>query len=146
MRSVGMALGEVVTNLPPSTPCWKEDIERFWDVLMNSRLGWQVRSWKEMLSIGGRILNKPKEVWATKVGRFVVRRQAPSWRTGQAFQWNMEKSVVESSVRITNNTGYWDRSSTCPYSIRIEIIGVMTERVLTVRSYDRQVATIIQKS
>ncbi|GJU68122.1 putative reverse transcriptase domain-containing protein [Tanacetum coccineum] len=47
MRSVGMALGEVATNLPPSTPGWK---------------GWQVRSWKEMLSIGGRILNKPKEV------------------------------------------------------------------------------------
>ncbi|GKF92181.1 hypothetical protein Tco_0278900 [Tanacetum coccineum] len=28
---------------------------------MNSRLGWQVTSWKEMLLIGGRLLNKQKE-------------------------------------------------------------------------------------
>ncbi|GJU52475.1 hypothetical protein Tco_1226189 [Tanacetum coccineum] len=34
---------------------------RFWDVLRNSRLGWQVTSWKEMLLINGRLLNKPKE-------------------------------------------------------------------------------------
>ncbi|GKE90181.1 zinc finger, CCHC-type, retrotransposon gag domain protein [Tanacetum coccineum] len=64
MRSVRMALGEVVTNLPPSTPGWKglgnrsldllapqpiqlmlktrlltlRRYSRFWDVLMNSRL------------------------------------------------------------------------------------------------------------
>nr|GEX51241.1 hypothetical protein [Tanacetum cinerariifolium] len=44
MRSIKMALGEVVTNLPASTP------------------GWKVKSWKEMLSIGGRILNKPKKI------------------------------------------------------------------------------------
>ncbi|GJR38227.1 reverse transcriptase domain-containing protein [Tanacetum coccineum] len=82
-----MTLGEVVTNLPPSTPSWKglgnrsldllapQPLQlmlktglltlrrylRFWDVLINSRLGWQVTSWKEMLSIGGRLLNKPKE-------------------------------------------------------------------------------------
>ncbi|GKE91014.1 putative reverse transcriptase domain-containing protein, partial [Tanacetum coccineum] len=33
---------------------------RFWVVLMSSRLGWQVTSWKVMLSVGGRLLNKPK--------------------------------------------------------------------------------------
>ncbi|GKC14988.1 putative reverse transcriptase domain-containing protein [Tanacetum coccineum] len=79
--------GEVVTNLPPSTPSWKglgnrsldllapqplqlmlktglltlRRYSRFWDVLMNSRLGWQVTSWKEMISIGKMLLNKPKE-------------------------------------------------------------------------------------
>ncbi|GJT83607.1 hypothetical protein Tco_1057949 [Tanacetum coccineum] len=79
--------GEVVTNLPPSTLGWKglgnrsldllalqplqmmlktglltlRRYSRFWDVLMNSRLGWQVTSLKEMLSIGGRLLNKPNE-------------------------------------------------------------------------------------
>ncbi|GJR63505.1 putative reverse transcriptase domain-containing protein [Tanacetum coccineum] len=91
MRSVRMALGEVVTNLPPSTPGWKglgnrsldllapqplqlmlktgllilRRYSRFWNVLMNSRLGWQVTSWKEMLSIGARLLNKPKEYFPT---------------------------------------------------------------------------------
>ncbi|GJZ48573.1 putative reverse transcriptase domain-containing protein [Tanacetum coccineum] len=87
MRFVIMALGKVVTNLPPSILDWKglgnrsldllasqplqlmlktglltfRIYSRFWDVLMNSRLGWQVTSLKEMLSIGGRLLNKPNE-------------------------------------------------------------------------------------
>ncbi|GKF06186.1 transposon ty3-I gag-pol polyprotein [Tanacetum coccineum] len=88
MRSVRTALGEVVTNLLPSTLGWKglgnrnldllapqplqltpktglltlRRYSRFWDVLMNSRLGWQVTSWKEMLLIGGSLLNKTKQV------------------------------------------------------------------------------------
>ncbi|GJW17609.1 putative reverse transcriptase domain-containing protein [Tanacetum coccineum] len=96
-----MALREVVTNLPLSTPGLKglenrslnllapqplqlmlktrlltlRSYLRFWDVLMNSRLGWQVTSWKEILSIGGRLLNKSKEVrhmWLPCHGRTSV--------------------------------------------------------------------------
>nr|GEV62500.1 hypothetical protein [Tanacetum cinerariifolium] len=98
--------GEVVTNLPPSTHGWKglgnrsldllapqplqlklktglltlRRYSRFWDVLMNSRLGWQVTSLKEMLSIGGRLLNKPKEVrhiWLPCHGRIFFLQYFP---------------------------------------------------------------------
>ncbi|GJV74676.1 putative reverse transcriptase domain-containing protein [Tanacetum coccineum] len=67
-------LATQITNwLPIRNGAWGIDAEklgdrftirscsRFWGVLMSSRLGWQVTSWKVMLSVGGRMLNKPKE-------------------------------------------------------------------------------------
>ncbi|GKF21113.1 hypothetical protein Tco_0069751 [Tanacetum coccineum] len=53
MRSVRMTMGEVVTNLPPSTPgSFPNPLS---SELENRGVGWQVTSWKEMLSIGGRL-------------------------------------------------------------------------------------------
>ncbi|GKB56387.1 retrovirus-related pol polyprotein from transposon TNT 1-94 [Tanacetum coccineum] len=91
---------EVVTNLPPSTPGWKgfgsgsldllapqplllmlktrlltlRRYSRFWDVLMNLRLGWQVTSWKEMLSIDSTFLgSKQKQMYERVHTDFVMR-------------------------------------------------------------------------
>ncbi|GJX11757.1 putative reverse transcriptase domain-containing protein [Tanacetum coccineum] len=86
MSSVRMVLGAVVNNPLPSTPGWKglgnrspnllalqplqlmlktrlltlRSCLRFWGVLMSSRLGWQVTSWKVMLSVGGRLSEQQK--------------------------------------------------------------------------------------
>ncbi|GKE39831.1 putative reverse transcriptase domain-containing protein [Tanacetum coccineum] len=97
MRFVRKALGEVVTNLLPSTPGWKclgnksldllapqplqlmlktelltlRRYSRFWDVLINSRLGWQVTSWKGMLSIGGLFPRSEQQSIRGSTTRFV---------------------------------------------------------------------------
>ncbi|GJZ66721.1 hypothetical protein Tco_0623417 [Tanacetum coccineum] len=163
MRSVGMALGEVATNLPPSTPGWK---------------GWQVRSWKEMLSIGGRILNKPKEVrrmWLPCHVRISVTSSFCSTFAGKKagpleeqakhykwvlYDWILDKIVnteftdvaqvtmlgtwrffVRGQVRITRDTvmgTVFDRQ------LRIAIRGVMIRRVMTVAVMIGRVATIIR--
>nr|GEX70730.1 hypothetical protein [Tanacetum cinerariifolium] len=80
-------MGEMVTNLLPSTPSWKglesrspdplalqplqlmlktrllisRSCLRCWDVLMSLKLGWLATSLRVMLLVGGGILNKPRE-------------------------------------------------------------------------------------
>nr|GEZ14481.1 hypothetical protein [Tanacetum cinerariifolium] len=93
-----MVLGEMVTNLLPSTPGWKglesrnldplapqplqlmlkagllisRNYLRCWDVLTSLKLGWLATSLRAMLLVGGRLLNKPmeeKRMWQHCYGR-----------------------------------------------------------------------------
>ncbi|GJT76798.1 hypothetical protein Tco_1043523 [Tanacetum coccineum] len=150
-----MELGEVLTNLPPSTLGWKvlgnrsldllalqplqlmlktrlltlRRYSRFWDMLMNSRLGWQVKSLKEMLSIGGRLLNKPKEYfprseqqkyereyhtihqrdgetsgelmkWFLRLAGFVGKKAGPPEEQTKHFKWALCDCILDGIVNI----------------------------------------------
>ncbi|GJV69423.1 hypothetical protein Tco_1484932 [Tanacetum coccineum] len=166
MRSVRMILGEVVTNLPPSTPGWKalrnrsldllapqplqlmlktglltlKRYSRFWDVLMNSRLGWQVTSWKEMLSIGGRLLNKPKKVrrmWLPCHGRisvtssfcstfpgFVGKKAGPLEEQAKHFKWALCDWILDGIV----NTKFTNVAQVANAARNIEILRERSSR------------------
>nr|GEY33820.1 putative reverse transcriptase domain-containing protein [Tanacetum cinerariifolium] len=97
-----MVLGEMVTNLLPSTPGWKglesrsldplapqplqlmlktgllisRSCLRCWDVLIILKLGWLAINLRVTLLVGGRLLNKPrdeKRMWQHCHGRTSVR-------------------------------------------------------------------------
>ncbi|GJV51424.1 zinc finger, CCHC-type containing protein [Tanacetum coccineum] len=183
-----MALGGVVTNLPPSTTGWKglenrsldllapqplqlmlktglltlRSYSRFWDVLMNSRLGWQVTSWKEMLSIGGRLLNKPKEYFPRseqqkyereyhtirqrdgetngelmkrflRLASFVGKKAGPPEERAKHFKWALYDWILDGIV----NTEFTDVAQVASAARNMEIL-LMIDRVeIVIRSHGR---------
>ncbi|GJY99443.1 putative reverse transcriptase domain-containing protein [Tanacetum coccineum] len=153
----------MVTNLPPSTLGWKglgnksldllapqplqlmlktrlltlRRYSRFWDVLMNLRLGWQVTSLKEMLSIGGRLLNKPKEVrhiWPPCHGRISVTSSFCSTFPGQSNK----------SMRGSTNTILREMKTNCELIRRFYLVGFVARTFEFSREPSR-VATVNQK-
>ncbi|GJU01662.1 putative reverse transcriptase domain-containing protein [Tanacetum coccineum] len=144
-----MALGGVVTNLPPSTPGWKglgnrsldllapqplqlmqktglltlRRYSRFWDVLMNSRLGWQVTSWKEMLTL----------VYFPRLVAFVGKKAGPPKEQAKHFKWALCDWILDGIV----NTEFTNVAQVANAARNIEILH---------ESYDRQDGNSNQKS
>ncbi|GJZ54076.1 hypothetical protein Tco_0608961 [Tanacetum coccineum] len=144
-----MALGEVVTNLPPSTPCWKglgnrsldllapqplqlksktglltlRRYSRFWDVLMNSMLrilAIQVESRCSSIVEG---LNKPRCELANAARNIEILREMSS----QNNKRNRDGDPIRPTAQDSNQRGY-------------------DQKGYDGRSYDRQGANSNQKS
>ncbi|GJZ89297.1 putative reverse transcriptase domain-containing protein, partial [Tanacetum coccineum] len=101
---------------------------RFWDVLMNSRLGLQVTSLKEMLSIGERLLNKPKERDGETSGElmkrflglagFVGKKAGPSEEQAKHFKWALCDWILDGIV----NTEFTDVAQVANAARNMEIL------------------------
>ncbi|GJT72803.1 putative reverse transcriptase domain-containing protein, partial [Tanacetum coccineum] len=101
---------------------------RFWDVLMNSRLDWQVTSWKEILSIGGRLLNKSKERDGETSGEFMKRflrvagfvgkKAGPPEEQAKHFKWELYDWILDGIV----NTDFTDVAQVANAARNMEIL------------------------
>nr|GEU86062.1 zinc finger, CCHC-type, retrotransposon Gag domain protein [Tanacetum cinerariifolium] len=138
-----MVLGEMVTNLLPSTPGWKglesrsldplapqplqliletkllisRSCLRCWDVLTSLKLGWLATSLRVMLLVGGRLLNKPREEKRMLAG-FVRKKVGLSEEQAKHFNWALCDWILDGIV----NTKFTDVAQVANAERNIELL------------------------
>nr|GEY82578.1 putative reverse transcriptase domain-containing protein [Tanacetum cinerariifolium] len=156
MNSVRIVLGDMVTNLRPSKPGWKglesrsldplapqplqlmletgllisRSCLRCWDVLTSLKLGWLATSFRVMLLVDGRILNKPREEKRMLAG-FVRKKAGPLEEQAKHFRWALCDWILDGIV----NTEFTDVAQ--PAARNNNLKGY-DQRRSDVRGYDRQ--------
>ncbi|GJR97889.1 zinc finger, CCHC-type, retrotransposon gag domain protein [Tanacetum coccineum] len=131
MRSVRIALGEVVTNLPPSTPGWKGLGNRSLDLLAPQPLQLMLKIGLLTLRRYSRHLNKPKEVLSWKdfcdifflqyfprLAGFVGKKAGPPEEQAKHFKWALSDWILDGIV----STKFTDVAQVANVDRNIEIL------------------------